>query len=100
MGTRLMAVYGGELYPVINVAKKRIATTVEHFVGYDDGWDTLLPVSVLKSKLLPMITKTPKLPMRVGFSGVKPGLRDQAKADGVWYAAEQTMKNGFWIWCS
>ena len=43
----------GELYPadVINVAKKRMTATVRHFVVYDDGWDTWLPVSVLKSKL-------------------------------------------------
>ena len=81
--TRLMAMYDGELSPadVINVAKKRIAATVN------------LRVNVLKAKLMPMITKTPKLPMRVDFSGEKPGLRVQAKADGVWYAEEQTMKN-------
>ena len=29
-----------------------------------------------------MITKTPKLPMRADFSGVKAGLRVQANADG------------------
>ena len=53
---RLMAMYDGELYPadVFNVAKKRIDATVRQFVGYDDEWDTWLPVSVLKSKLLPM----------------------------------------------
>ena len=102
VGTRLMAKYDGDLYPadVINVAKKRIAATVRHFVSYDDEWDSWLPVSVLKYKLLPMITKTTKLPMRVGFCGVRPGLRVQAKADGAWYAAEQTMQNGIWIWCS
>ena len=99
--TSLMAMCDGELCPadVINVARKRIAATVRHFVGYDDEWDTRLPVSVLKSKMLPMITKTPTLPMRVDLSGVKPGLRVQAKADGVWYAAEQTMNIKIWIWC-
>ena len=49
--TRLMAMYDGELYPadVINVAKRRIAATVRHFVGYDDEWDTWLSVSVFNS---------------------------------------------------
>uniref|UniRef100_A0A7S1AFL9 Tudor domain-containing protein n=1 Tax=Noctiluca scintillans TaxID=2966 RepID=A0A7S1AFL9_NOCSC len=91
VGTRLMAIYDGEMYAaeVINVSKKRINAPVKvHFVGYDDEWDSWLPVSGLKSKLLPKITKTPELPKRVDYSGLETGMRVQAEADGVWYAAE------------
>ena len=39
-----MALFDGVMYPaeVFTVAKKRIAATVRHVVGYDDEWDTSL----------------------------------------------------------
>ena len=51
--------------------------------------DTWLPVSVLKSILLPKIAKTSELPKRVDCSGVEIGMRFQAEADGVWCAQEE-----------
>mmetsp|Transcript_40654 Transcript_40654/g.91727 ORF Transcript_40654/g.91727 Transcript_40654/m.91727 type:complete len:652 (+) Transcript_40654:87-2042(+) len=100
VGLKLSAKYiDGEFYPaevlVLSESKKRAKTPVKvHFSGYGEEDDTWLAVEDLKSKRLPKPSGKAKAKAKakakpeMDYSGLEKGMRVQAEADGIYYAAE------------
>mmetsp|Transcript_86996 Transcript_86996/g.211103 ORF Transcript_86996/g.211103 Transcript_86996/m.211103 type:complete len:656 (-) Transcript_86996:104-2071(-) len=101
VGLKLNAKYSdGEFYPAeivqISESKRRAKAPVKvHFTGYGSEDDAWLAIEDLKSKRLPKAAgkakakaKAAKAKPEMDYSGLEKGMRVQAEADGVYYAAE------------
>jgi len=103
VGLKLSAKYAADdtFYPAevvaISESKKRAKTPIKvSYLGYGSEEDAWVSIADLKSKRLPKTATTKASPKakakakkpEVDYSGLEKGMRVQAEADGIYYAAE------------